>query len=316
MENKRLHYIDYLRVFACLMVITIHISSEYMFLGNIGSRSFMLYYMLDSFSRSCIPIFLMITGALYLGRDSLDISKVDRSCFKLIVLYFVWNVIYVLRNGFNGFFGNLKGGAFHLWYLPLIAFIYALIPILRSLNMKMLDRLMLICITCGVFIGLFNLNFEEIELLNTIVGSPLLAYIGYTIVGYRLSQKEGKAWYLVAFAMVCISYGMVGIKLSVKSNNIDMTFFDYNHVVVFVESCLLFLGIKGLFSKGNRVITSVAKNSFGIYLVHIFILYILKGIGFFERFNVFLSIFIVFLTSYLISFILGKIKYLNMLVKI
>ena len=89
MENKRLYYIDHLRVFACLMVITIHISSEYMFLGNIGSRSFMLYYMLDSFSRSCIPIFLMITGALYLGRDSLDISKVDRSCFKLIILYYI-----------------------------------------------------------------------------------------------------------------------------------------------------------------------------------------------------------------------------------
>ena len=66
----RKHWIDYLRVIAIIAVITIHsTTSFYARFGEIGMLDWWLANLLNSASRFAIPLFVMISGALLLGRD-------------------------------------------------------------------------------------------------------------------------------------------------------------------------------------------------------------------------------------------------------
>ncbi len=65
---NRIFYIDMLRVVACIFVVMIHSSATYV-VKDIGSFNFWIGNFLDSISRSGVPIFIMISGALMLDEN-------------------------------------------------------------------------------------------------------------------------------------------------------------------------------------------------------------------------------------------------------
>lgn len=70
----RVYYLDILRVLACIAVIMIHASGDYV-LDNFGSSNFMIGNVLDSLSRIGVPIFVMISGSLLLDENHIVQKK-------------------------------------------------------------------------------------------------------------------------------------------------------------------------------------------------------------------------------------------------
>ena len=66
--KNRIYYLDILRVIACLCVILIHSSSQYV-VKEVGSLNFWTGNIIDGFSRVAVPIFVMISGALLLNKN-------------------------------------------------------------------------------------------------------------------------------------------------------------------------------------------------------------------------------------------------------
>ncbi|KRK25853.1 membrane protein [Lactobacillus delbrueckii subsp. delbrueckii DSM 20074 = JCM 1012] len=95
----------------------------------------------DSLSRFCVPVFIVISGAVFLNPDfDLSWEKLFKKHLRRIVVScLIWQLIYC------GWYYFAKGGDLvtvskfligsydHLWYLPMIAGLYLVTPLLRPL---------------------------------------------------------------------------------------------------------------------------------------------------------------------------------------
>lgn len=70
LQNKtRLAYYDYLRVAAIFGVIMIHVSAQNWQNSNVNSIEWQFFNIYDSMMRWAVPVFVMISGSLFLNRE-------------------------------------------------------------------------------------------------------------------------------------------------------------------------------------------------------------------------------------------------------
>ncbi|MDD2031067.1 acyltransferase [Pseudomonas sp. 39167] len=124
-----------LKLYACFLVILLHVSAGQ---AGIWGEGWWAAHIFQSFSRACVPIFLMISGALLLKKvEPLHIFLKKRFIRVFPPLLF-WSVFYVAwlwycNVDISGWFVRLftAPAMYHLWYLYAIIGLYALTPILR-----------------------------------------------------------------------------------------------------------------------------------------------------------------------------------------
>lgn len=74
--GRRLAYIDALRIIAILLVVFNHLPGYTLYMSNTGPKAW-LYMFLTMVTRINVPLFLMVSGALLLGKRE-SISRVLR----------------------------------------------------------------------------------------------------------------------------------------------------------------------------------------------------------------------------------------------
>ena len=67
MVAKRIVYFDLLKVISAFAVVFIHVISEFWYDLDINSSYFIILTVIDSLLRFAVPIYLMISGALFLN---------------------------------------------------------------------------------------------------------------------------------------------------------------------------------------------------------------------------------------------------------
>src|SRR5574344_2350792 len=72
MESKRPYvaYFDLLRVVAIFTVVAVHLSAQHWPDVDVHSRAWFAFNLYCSLGKWSVPIFVMISGALFLGRDT------------------------------------------------------------------------------------------------------------------------------------------------------------------------------------------------------------------------------------------------------
>jgi len=124
-----------LKIIACFLVILLHVSAEQAMKFGAGWWASNIY---DSLARVCVPIFLMISGALLLKKSEPLGSFISKRFIRIFPPLLFWSAFYVWWLYFNGV--DVSGWAlrlltepamYHLWYLYAIIGVYALVPILR-----------------------------------------------------------------------------------------------------------------------------------------------------------------------------------------
>ena len=162
--KKRILYFDALKILSGIAVVIIHVISQYWYNLGVSTTNFKLLTFFDSLCRFCVPIYFMISGALFLNEEK-DITIKDifkKYILKIFIVYIFWNLCYgtldiiILKNQtlitdiFIDILINtiLGKGLFQLSFLVTIIGFYLCIPVLRLIakkeNKKILEYLILI----------------------------------------------------------------------------------------------------------------------------------------------------------------------------
>lgn len=91
MKKDRVVYFDYLKIIAALAVIMIHIASENWYTIDVESTKWFCLNFYDSIARFGVPVFVMISGALFLDKK-VKISEIYSKYILRLVIAFIFGV--------------------------------------------------------------------------------------------------------------------------------------------------------------------------------------------------------------------------------
>lgn len=142
LTSHSLFWADRLRNLATVLVIVIHVSGS-VAQGDTHYDTFFWWSgnLWDSLGRPSVPLFVMLSGFLLLGKDYPLGYFLKRRFSRVVVPALFWMVIYSYYNfrvkGFPSTIGEAVRGIverpvhYHLWFIYLIVGLYMIYPILR-----------------------------------------------------------------------------------------------------------------------------------------------------------------------------------------
>lgn len=148
LENRTVYY-DCLRVAATMAVILLHVAAMNWSNVDVNSREWFVFNFYDSIARWGVPVFVMISGALFLSKKTISIKTLFfKYVLRMLTAFVVWSFIYYLvvpneiverfiglfRPGKLEKFINISTSHYHLWFVPMIAGIYICLPIIRKIS--------------------------------------------------------------------------------------------------------------------------------------------------------------------------------------
>lgn len=93
-SNERTVYFDYLRVFATFAVMILHLSAQNWYITDVNEFEWQTFNFYDSIVRWSVPVFVMISGALFLNRDIKLKTIYTKYILRIVVSYVAWSAIY------------------------------------------------------------------------------------------------------------------------------------------------------------------------------------------------------------------------------
>ena len=295
-KQKRIYYLDVLRAIACLAVVMIHTSSNYV-VKDFGTINFWIGNFFDSLSRIGVPLFVMISGSLFLNENyKFDQRKLKEHFFKMIYFFVFWSVIYsaifqifgpLLQHEsirFGYVLGSIIKGNYHLWFIYMIIGLYLITPLLKLWikieNKKYIQYfIVLTLIFTFVFpqtIKIGQCYSELFTYVNDILNDINIKYVGgftiYFIMGWYIhnfSFKNPKLIYICAFLGFIISF--IGTYILSVTTGEPIQLYDDLSINVFFQSIsvylFVFLKFKNI-ERENKYLINISKNSLGIYGIH------------------------------------------------
>ena len=345
MNNKKLS-IEYIRVIAIIMTITIHVSNIYIYaFDKISDGYFLSSTIYNSLSRLCVPLFFMISGALLINKEY-SRKKYFQKIIKFVLLLIFWSLFYYIqKNGlsFQNFSRVLVNSFFdaemtsrHLWYMYAIIGIYVALPFVQNMckNLsKELENLFLI-----LWIVLSGISVIVIPLARYITKSnvkidypiPIINaayYLGYFICGHILYKRFENVKLTKHKNILCLSvYGICTFitafftyYISVKTDRFfdAMTWYKSIFTVIATIAIFLLIVANSDFFK-SEFILKISKHTFGVYLIHVFFFHIMKKCFNITLINPIIAIPVATISLYVISLIscmlLSKIPYVKKLI--
>lgn len=336
-EKSRHDFIDLLRIIAAFLVIVNHTNSE-IFLNR--GISFTWFLSLGYFfvSKIAVPIFVMITGYLMIGRIETYIKHVKR-IIRMILVLIIFSLPYYVDNiGIESFdiihyFKTIIGSSVTTayWYIYFYIGVLIMLPFLqRFFNALEKKDILIFCILSGVFNMLWPIlvhYFPSLQLFGSFQVPILGAYIALLFIGGYFRKygvpKINSIWYILIFIM-SLSFNIIMTYIEYQKNAGWYLFLDNReYLPIVLQSICVF----AIFSRVqiNERIASVIKMiggcTFGVYLLSdLFIKklrFIYEGVcatGVHELFAVVLFEIIVFAVGFAITFILKQIPYLKKIV--
>lgn len=297
--TTRLYYIDVLKIISCMAVIILHISSQN--LGDYLPNTFewQVFNFYDSCTRFAVAIFVMVSGALFLNeeREEISIQKLyTKNIVRLLVAYIFYTIFYAIATFYlDEHTINLKtivqnaflSSHYHLWFIPMLIGIYALVPILQKItrysSKKEMEYLL-------IFFFIFSILRDTIEPFNLGIFQYAnaifkrftieIGFIGYFLLGYYLNtykMKKTNRTILYGLGLISIFVCIVGNSLySLSLGKTTQNFYGHFFITTFFASMAIFVWTKDTISKrkikkrASKVIMKLSNASFGIYLIHAF----------------------------------------------
>lgn len=293
--------LDLCRLTACVMILFIHTSAALYHICPLDAPAFLPLSLISTMMRGGVPVFFMLTGALFLERETLDLRRFLKShVLRLILLFAFWSLAYALGSrlaaGTFGdwytFFFDLARGHYHLWFLTAMALCCLFLPVAHAaIHKGQLKGEYLLFLFFGVSILCANCNLtpDTALILNRITmdfSLDYLPYLGYAVWGWWLSRRHfGKQWLVIAPAafLVCTALTTWGnIWYSNYKEVADGWLFSYFSLSSLTQATMCFCffqALKGREFGHPRLWAALADYSLGVYLLHPLFISILEALG-------------------------------------
>jgi surface polysaccharide O-acyltransferase-like enzyme len=278
------------RIIAIFAVVFLHSAAGVVVNAPIGSNSWWIGNIYDSLVRWCIPVFVMISGALLLDPN----KKEDLKTFYLKRLSRIFVPI-LFWSAFFLFWASLKGAIkgeplgvlnlakslmsgkphYHMWFLYMIVFLYLFTPFFRKviLNSSRFEIAILI------FFSLFISALNTLAVIFGIAESNLfinwfLIYIPYFLLGYFIRVGDNNYSKSILWTVFSLSVFLtaLGCYYVARNNGLDAGLYFYSHLsITVIPMSVSVMYLLKLWTKpiGNAWLTEkLASLTLGIYLVH------------------------------------------------
>lgn len=335
---KRLWNLDLLRVLAISAVVVIH-TTQIMSKLDVHSYDWAVLNIYDSLARWAVPVFVMISGVLFLDpRKEQTLTKLySKNVARIVTIILFWGFVYAIinhpptdlsPNSLYAFFRTAVLGHYHMWFLYMIAGLYILVPVLRCIaaSPKTLDYFLAVAFALNTLIP-FLTSFGRLSLPTKLTESMLfqmpLGYSFYFLLGYWLSQRSFTKWQ----EKVLYLLGIVGLlatilltcAASTAAGKSVFTYYGNFSLPVCLTSVALFVFSKRWpISPDTRhpVLALLSKSTLGVYLVHVIVLDGLQKIGLSAvAFNSALAVpataFTAIVLSFALAVVMTKVPFFN-----
>lgn len=309
--RRRVIYFDILRIVAIFFVVFVHLAAQHWADVDVSSRAWFAFNLYCTTGKWSVPIFVMISGALFLGRDVSISSILKKNVARIATVFLFWSGCYALIDlvfrhaPLSVVLSQLITGHYHLWFLYMIVGLYLLIPLLRPIvQNETLMRYFLLLAFLFTFLlpqlALFTsfVSHEASTVIRTVIMYSYCFFpLGFTIYfvgGYYLSRRnfsrrEEIVLYCVGIAALLFSIIAPAV-LSRAQGAPNATFYNYNDLNVLCTSVPIFVFAKqhlnlSSFREGDRqakalaFVRQLSRYSFGVYLVHPMVIELLQHFG-------------------------------------
>ena len=299
-SNGHDYNIDLLRIIACFSVVVLHCASQFWYSLPVSESEWAITDTYDALFRFGVPVFIAISGVLFLNpQKDISIKKLfTHSILRIWVLFFVWSFLYGLRDWTRfepsgktllNLIDETIGSYHHLWFLPMIAGLYLIVPIIRKwlsiASKKDVEYFLILFIVFKVFVETAQamVHWRLVNFLIKFVDATMItSYLGYFVLGYYVFYYGiEKKWHKCIYA-----FGLIGecanvlfsIILSRHSNTPRAGIFDSYSIFTFmvVLALLVFFFDKSKERnnsiKCKKMISEVSNATLGIYLTHVMII--------------------------------------------
>jgi surface polysaccharide O-acyltransferase-like enzyme len=348
--KQRTTYFDYLRVIAIISVIVLHVAAQKWHDLSVRSIAWNICNFYDAITRWGVPIFVMISGSLFLSKEVKIRSLYTKNIARLAVAYFIWSALYAIvipvtehlisgsaEISLTSIIENVIGGHYHLWFIPMIIGLYMCVPIIKEIviSKSIMKYFLLLSfifaflipqtvIIADDFIG-GRFTAGLIKAYSVIYGKMqlVLGYSSYFVLGYYLntidlSPKKRSVIYVLGLISVIATVALSAL-VSWKTNSPNEDYFDCFRVNVLLMAIAVhtwFKYKKYPCSKLNSFVSVLSKCSFGAYLVHVFVIFFLEKVGidtllFSPIMSVPIISLVVMVISFSTSWVLHKIPIIN-----
>lgn len=338
MINKKLsESIDFLRVAACFLVVTLHSAAPWFY--SFGSYWWKVN-IIDSITRVSVPIFIMITGSLLINEKNKDYSMVPNRIKKVSILILFWSAVYYLSYNKNQsllnftelvIFNEIK---FHFWYLYAMIGFYIAIPILSLIYLNSRKTTSYIIVVLWVIssnLDILSYLLPPVYRLGSIYNISFLSnFVGFMLLGKIISElftnnrTKSLILLLVVYLIASLLTAAITYIASQSNGSPEILFYSYTSPITIIGAVSFFIMAKNVTTlygdRSKKVIKSVADLTLGIYCIHILVLEKItnKIINHYTYEVGFISItataIITFLISSLIIFSLKRFKFLSQVV--
>ena len=93
---RRVIYFDVLRVAAIFAVVAVHLSAMHWADVDVNSRAWFAFNLYCTAGKWSVPIFVMISGALFLGRDVSISAILKKNVARIATVFLFWSGCYAL----------------------------------------------------------------------------------------------------------------------------------------------------------------------------------------------------------------------------
>jgi len=341
-NTERLVWVDLLKVVSIFLVVLLHTSAVGVY-QSVTAHGWWAANFYDSLSRVSVPLFVMVSGALLLGKQENYKDFFGKRVRRVLVPWLVWTFVYMIwavwfrhqpvanfRDSKKLFIDTFLGG---FWFLVMLFQLYILTPLLRILlpHLRKWDQSYFLILWFTV-VSLLPL-LEHFTQLKWSIPLPIgLMYLGYFVLGhFSMNIKWSRKQVFFAAAIFTGSFLFTLFATffsSLAHGSFDEFFYGFltpNVIALSLTSFVLLQKIAEQTSiqKMHKLLHWLSKTVFGVYLVHVIILEILGsgwlgfrlfGFGWQPFIAIPLTTIIVFIISTVIIFLLQKIPYIKMAV--
>lgn len=344
---KRNHLLDVTRIVAVLAVVMTHCSAGFVSNYNQYTSEFIWGNILDSISRIGVPLFLMISGALFLDENKEVTLKgiLLKNIKSIAFITIIWAIIYSLVSNvilplLTGELVSIKkiikgivSGHFHMWYLYMIMGVYIITPFLKKFVYKDNKEMVLCFIIISFFARFFapiinilcNLGFN-LAFINTGVNRFNLGffdgYLTYYLAGWYIVHIGIKQKWIVNSIFFGGAAALILMALLVHFTGDYGNAYENIGVLVFLYSVSVFLAINHMnidaTEKTAKKLSSISKLTFGVYIIHVLILTIYSKLFHYSQYCglfIIVKFLIVVCSSFLISYLISKIPVVKKIIK-
>ena len=298
-ERKLSIPVDLIRTVAIIAVIVLHATREATAFQPAAPFEVWRWAFVDvyqSISRTGVPLFVMLSGALLLQPSKDEPLRVffKKRWARIGLPFLFWGAAYFAWTFFTApeaftsdyvIQGILTGPEFHFWYLYMLVGLYLFTPILRVLiahaDRKLLKYFVILWLLGAVIMPLPTLFGEYIFDVNVFI-IPL--WTGYFVLGTYLMSAQVRRKTLLTLLFLGLTLTAIGTYVMAATVGGTLTYFfqDYFSPTIILASVALFLLLNTIQSPANQtdprhpkirlLLKTISQNTLPIYLLHVMII--------------------------------------------